>query len=179
MACVTGLLNHHQCGSLAALSVADACTTLTHEIGTLQMEKRKVSTLFLDIKGGFDNVNPSSLCGMLSAKGVNPYLVSSTCSFLTGRSCHLLFQGSPKVFVPVSVGTPQASPVSPLLFVIYVLRLYMGIPYGLTLSDVDDFVLNVSSSSYRHTVQLLHRQYAILQAKGSHLGVGFSVPTTE
>jgi len=40
------------------------------------MAQRKVSTLFLDIKGGFDNVNTSSLCGMLKAKGVNPYLVS-------------------------------------------------------------------------------------------------------
>ena len=71
------------------------------------MDKRKVSTLFLDIKGGFDNVNPSSLCRKLSAKGVSPYLVSWTRSFLTGRSCRLLFQGSPKVFALVSVGTPK------------------------------------------------------------------------
>ena len=55
---VTGLINPHQCGSLAGLSVADACTTFSHEIRTLQMDKRKVCTLFLDIKGGFDNVNP-------------------------------------------------------------------------------------------------------------------------
>jgi len=73
---VKGLINPHQCGSLAGLSVADACNTLPHEIRTLQMDKRKVSTLFLEMKGGFDNVNPSSLCGMLSAKGVSPYLVS-------------------------------------------------------------------------------------------------------
>lgn len=73
---VTSLLNRHQCGSLAGVSIAEACNTLTYEIRTLQMYKRKVSTLFPDIKGGFDNVNPTTLCGMLSAKGVNPYLVS-------------------------------------------------------------------------------------------------------
>ena len=95
---------------------------------TLQRAGRKVSTLFLDIKGGFDNVNPTTLCGMLRAKGVNPYLLSWTKSFLSGWSCRLLYQGSPKVFAPVSVGTPQGSPVSPLLFVIYVSRFHCEIP---------------------------------------------------
>jgi len=82
------------------------------------MAGKKVSTLFQDIKGGFDNVNPATLSNRLKSKGVNPYLVSWTRFFLTGRSCWLLYQGSPKVFAPFSVGTPQGSPVSPLLFVI-------------------------------------------------------------
>jgi len=47
-----GLLNQHQCGSLAGLSASDTTTTLTHEVKTLQMAQRKVSTLFLDIQGG-------------------------------------------------------------------------------------------------------------------------------
>jgi len=182
LACVarmTGLHNPHECGSLAGFSVADACTTLSYEVRTLQMDKRKVSTLFLDIKGGFDNVNPSTLCGMLSAKEVNPYLVSCTRSFLTGRSCRLLFQGSPKVFSPVSVGTPQGSPVSLLLFGIYVSRLHADIPFGLTLSYVDDFALTVTSVSYRCNIQLLQKHYALIKARGSRWGVGFSIPKTE
>jgi len=175
----TGLLNPHQCGSLAGLSASDAVTTLPHEVKTLQMAGRKVSTLFLDIKGGFDNVNPSTLCGILRAKGVNPYLVSWTKSFLTGRSCRLLYQRSPRVFAPVSVGTPQGSPVSPLLFVIYVSRLHCEIPGGLTLSYVDDFGLTTSSASYQRNIQILQKQYARLKARGARLGVGFSVPKTE
>jgi len=96
-----------------------------------------------------------------------------------GQSCRLLIQGSPKVFAPVSVGTPQCSPVSPLLFVLYVSRLHREIPYGLTLSDVDDFALTATSAAYPHNVQLLQGQYAILTAKGSRLGVSFSIPKTE
>jgi len=175
----TGLLNLHQCGSLAGLSASDTVTTLTHEVKTLQMAGRKVSTLFLDIMGGFNNVNPSTLCGILRARGVNPYLVSWTRSFLTGRSCRLLYQGSPRVFAPVSVGTPQGSPVSPLLFVIYVSRLHCEIPRGLSLSYVDDFALTVSSASYRRNIQILQKQYARLKTRGSRRGVGFSVPKTE
>jgi len=176
---VGGLLNPHQYGSQAGLSASDATTTLTHEIRTLQMAGRKVSTLFLDIKRGFDNVNPSTLCTMLKAKGVNPYLVSWTKSFLTGRLCRVLYQGSPKIFAPVTVGTPQGSLVSPLLFVIYVSRLHSVIPRGLTLSYVDDFGLTVSSTSYRHNIQLLPRHYAVLKAKGAHLGISFPIPKTE
>jgi len=164
---VAGLLNPHQCGSLAGLSASDATSTLTHEVRTLQMGGRKVSTLFLDIKRGFDNVNPSTLCSMLKARGVNPYLVSWTRSLLTGRSCRLLYQGSPKIFAPVSVGTPQGSPVSPLLFVIYVSRLHCEIPKGLTLSYVDDFGLTTSSTSHRRNIQSLQRHYAVLKARGA------------
>jgi len=153
----TALLNPHQFGSLAGLSASEAVTTLTHEVKTLQMAGRKVSTLFLDIKGGFDNVNPATLCGMLRAKGVNPYIVSWAKPFLSRRPCRLLYQGSPKVFAPVAVGTPQ----------------------GLSLSYVDDFGLTVSSASYRRNIQILQKQYARLKARGARLGVGFSVPKTE
>jgi len=119
VAWATGLLNPHQCGSLAGLSASEAVTTLTREVNTLQMAGRKVSALFLDIKGSFENLNAATLCGLLRAKGVNPYLVSWTKSFLSGRSYRLLYQASPKVFAQVWVGTPQGSPVSPLLVVIY------------------------------------------------------------
>ena len=146
---------------------------------TLQIAGKKVSTLFLDIKGGFDNVNPSTLCGMLRAKGVNPYLVSWTKSFLSGRTCRLLYQRSPKGFAPVAVGTPQGSPVSPLLFVIYVSRLHSEIPQGLSLCYMDDFGLTVSSASYRRNIQILQGQYARLKARGARLRVGFWVPKTE
>ena len=176
---VAGLLNPHQCGSLAGLSASDATTTLTHEVRTLQMAGRKVSTLFLDIKGGFDNVNPSTLCSMLKSKVVNPYQVSWTRSFLTSRSCRLLYQACPKVFAPVSVGTPQGSPVSPLLFVIYVSRLHCEIPRWLTLSYIDDFGLMVSSMSHCRNIQFLPRQYVALKAKGARLRVSFSIPKTE
>ena len=138
-----------------------------------------MSTLVLDIKGGFDNVNPSTLCGMLKANGVNLYLVSWTRSFLAGRSCWLLYQGSPTAFAPVSVGTPLGSPVSPLRFVIYLSCLHCEIPQGLTLSYVDDFGLTALSELYRQNMQTLQRQYAILKAKGARWGVSFSVLKTK
>jgi len=96
----TGLLHRNQCGSVPSLSSFDTCPTLTDMVRTLQCPCRKVSSLFLDIKGRFDNVDSRILCPYLRRKGVNHYLVAWVWSFLSDSSCRLLFQGSPPCFFP-------------------------------------------------------------------------------
>jgi len=140
-----GLLHPNQCGSLPGLSSSDACLTLMHEVKTLQRPRLEVSTLFLDIKAGFDNVNASTLRARLLASRVPSYMVAWVSSFLSERTCTLVFQGSPNMSSPVSVGTPQGSPISPLLFLLYVAPLHMSVPRGLMVSYVDDFSITVAS----------------------------------
>ena len=162
-----------------SLSSFNACTALTDTVRTLQRPALKVSSPFLDIKGSFDNVDADILYFSLRSKGVNHYLISWVTSFLTGRSCPLLFQGSPRVFSPVSVGTPQGSPVSPLLFVIYVAPLHIPLDRGLVLSYVDDFSLTVSSPSYRSNSRSLQAAFGRIRAIAHSRKVDFSVPKTE
>jgi len=150
-----GFLHPNQCGSLHGLSATDACLALTHEIRTLQRPRLEVSTLFLDIKAGFDNVNASTLRARLLASHVPSYMVDWVSSFLSERTCTLVFQGSPNISSPVSVGTPQGSPISPLLFLLYVAPLHMSIPRGLMVSYVDDFSITVASPSYRGNIRRL------------------------
>jgi len=71
-----GLLHSNQYGSLPGLSSTDTCLALTHEIKILQRPRLKVSTLFLDIKAGFDNVHTSSLRARLLASHVPSYMVT-------------------------------------------------------------------------------------------------------
>ena len=174
-----GLLHPNQCGSLPSLSWFEACTALVDTVRTLQRPGRKVSSLFLDIKGGFDNVDVDILCSSLRQKGVAHYMVSWVRSFLSDRTCRLLFQGSPMVFAPVSVGTPQGSPISPLLFVIYVAPLHISLPHGLVLSYVDDFALTTCSSSYRTNSRSLQAAFGHIRAIAHARKVDFSVPKTE
>ena len=175
-----GLLNPNQCGSLPSLSSFDACSALVDTVRTLQRPSRKVFSLFLDIKGGFDNVDADILCQALRSKGVAHYLVAWIKSFLSGRSCRLLFQGSSRVFSPVSIGTPQGFPISPLLFVIYVSPLHISLPHGLVLLYyVDDFALNTSSLSYRTNSRSLQAAFGTIRAIAHARKINFSVPKTE
>jgi len=174
-----GLLHPNQCSSLPGLSTYDACLTLTNEVKTLQRPRLKVSSQFLDIKAGFDNVDHNTLARILREGGIPPYLVSWVSSFLGERSCTLIFQGAPGTPAPVNVGAPQGSPISPLLFLLYVSPLHFSIPRGLMISYVDDFALTVASRSDRGNIRRLQMIFDRLEAKAARLGVSFSVQKTE
>ena len=120
-----------------------------------------------------------SLLSLLRRKGVSPYLVQWLGSFLRDRSSRLTFQGSPRQFAPVSVGVPQGSPISPLLFVIYISSLHLEVPRSLIISYVDDFAVTVASPSYRTNVRLLQKSFSALKRKASPINISFSVPKTE
>jgi len=131
------------------------------------------------VKGGFDNVESPSLLSLLRRKGVSPYLVQWVGSFLRDRTCRLTFQGFPCFFAPVSVGVPQGSLISPLLFVIYVSSLHLEIPRSLIISYVDNFAVTVASPSYRINVRLLQKSFSAVRRKASPINISFSVPKTE
>jgi len=129
-----GLLHPNQCGSLPGLSTYDAVLTVFNDVRTLQRPCLKVSSHSLDVKAGFDNVDNSTLARMLREGGIPPYLVSWVSSFLGERSCTLGFQGPPGTPAPGNVGAPRGSPISLLLFLLYVAPLHFRIPRGLLIS---------------------------------------------
>jgi len=174
-----GPLHPTQFGSLPGLRTYDACLTLTNDIRSLQRARLNVSSLFLDIKGGFDHVVNNTLARILREGGIPPYLVSWVSSFLGEQSCTLIFQGARGTPAPVNVGAPQGSPISPLLFLLYVAQLHFGIPRGLTSSYVDDFALTVAYLSYCGNIRQLQDLLDRLERKASRLGVCISVAKTE
>jgi len=83
------------------------------------------------------------------------------------------------ILSPVAVGTPQCSPISPFLFVLYIASLHPTIPQGLAISYVDDPTLTVASDSVRSNIRNLQHFFCVLQRQGANLGVAFSIPKTE
>jgi len=174
-----GHLHPNQWGSLPRLSASDACLALTHEVRTLQRPRLKVSTLFIDIKAGFDNVDASTLRARVLASHVPSYMVDWVSSFLLERTCTLVLQGSRNIRSLVSRGTPQGSPISPLLFLIHVAPLHMSVPRGLMVSYINDFSITVASPSHRGNIRCLQRLFSTIAPRGRDIGMSFSVPKTK
>jgi len=148
-ACSRGLFHHNPSGSLPGRSTYDACLTLMNDVKALQKPRLKLFFLFLDIKGGFDNGDNPTLARILREGGIPHYLLSWVASFLGERSCRLVFPGTPGTPASVNVVVRQGSPISLLLFLIYVSPLHCRIPRRLIVSYVDDFALTTASLSYR------------------------------
>jgi len=173
------LIDPLQCGSLPGRYTADAALVLPHNVESFHPLRYRVTTLFLDVKGGFDNMESPFLLNLLHSKGVSPSLVQWVGSFLRDRTCHLMFQGSSYTFAPVSLGVPQGSPISLLLFVIYFSSLHLEIPRSLIISYIGHFAVTVASPSYRTNVPLLQKSFSSLKRKASPINISLSVPKTE
>ena len=91
----------------------------------------------------------------------------------------LVYPGAPNLSVPVSIGVPQGSPISPLFFVIYVAPLHAPDGISFRLSYVDDFSLTVASTSYEQNSQKLIAAFDSLVTQGSSISVPFAPEKTE
>ena len=174
-----GLVSVHQAGSLPGVSAEDAAARLMHEIDATHRSGLCATTGFFDIKGGFDNVSHPVLLDRLTSLGAPVYLVSWSESFLSNRSITLVYPGAPNLSVPVSVGVPQGSPISPLFFVIYVAPLHAPDGISFSLSFVDDFSLTVASTSYEQNSSKLIAAFDSLTTQGSAISVPFAPEKTE
>ena len=179
LAQASGLIHPNQCGPLPGLSTSDAVAAFRHDIGTAHRRVLKASTLLLDDKGGFDNVNPTKLAQILRRAGIPRHLRAWVTSFLTERQVSLVFQGGPRDFLSVFMGTPQGSPLSPLLFLIYVSSFHEERVGGVVFSYVDDFAITVFSRSYYTNARRLERWATLLVEKAASLRLSFSLPKPE
>lgn len=174
----TDLLHPSQIGGRLRKSAVDAALLLTDEIQSQKQHNRKTTTLLLDIKGAFDHVAKDQLIGTMKDLGLPLSLLSWTKSFLSHRRIQLSFDGQKEQFSPVETGIPQGSPVSPILFLIYVRNLFQSNSVKMV-SYIDDISLTVSSSSLRKNVQILEREVAVLCHQGAKNAVEFDMDKIE
>ena len=83
------------------------------------------SILLLDLKGAFDRVNHRWLLHTLWEKRLPQRLLQWFESFLTNRRESLLFDGKSSREFQMLTGVPQGSPLSPILFLIFIATVYV------------------------------------------------------
>lgn len=138
----TKSLHLGQMGSRKQRSAIDAVACLIQRTHDSWKRQQLMGALFMDVKGAFDHVNPGRLVSRMGELGLDGDLIRWTQSFLTDRKVQLIIDNTQCPTQPINSGVPQGSPVSPILFAIYLSGVFVEIervvPGVRTLSFADD-----------------------------------------
>jgi hypothetical protein len=173
------LLHNSQLGGRQGKSAVDTAMLLTDFIQTNKARHRKTSTVFLDVKGAFDHVSKERLLKILIKLRLPHSIVSWTKSFLEDRVLQLSFDGQLETEQAIETGVPQGSPISPILFLIYIHNLFPKLQDVQVLSYIDDIALSTASTSLRKNVRVLQREVHKLTRLGDEQAVQFDLAKTE
>lgn len=112
-------------------AVTDLTLSLTDSLeAALHKKSRRpfASLLTVDIKGAFDAVGRKRMTVRLKEQGWPVSLCKWAWSFLTGREVRLDFENTTTPWQKVGGSLPQGSPVSPILFMLFLAPLYHLLP---------------------------------------------------
>jgi len=117
------LVPTNQFGARPHSSTIHAGLALTHDIATAHAKGSCCGSLQLDIQGFFDNINHDRLIHTFHILGFAHKICQWLTSFLTDRIVQLRFNGFVSDPIDIAVGSPQGSPISPILSNIYTFSL--------------------------------------------------------
>ena len=96
---------------------------LTHSIQSCIKTGHIGALTLFDIQGFFDNLHVDRLTHLVTSLGFAPSLCQWVRSFLTDRRVTMSINGETSPKMVLNHGTPQGSPLSPLLSTIYLILL--------------------------------------------------------
>lgn len=174
----TNLLDPSQIGGRLMKSAIDAALLLRNEVETNKAWKLKVTSLFVDVKGAYDHVARQRLFKILLDLRLPPALISWIASFLDHRMLRVAFDNQIQDFSRVQSGVPQGSPISPILFLIYIRDLFKSKNVK-WISYVDDICLTTASKSIARNIRLLEREAEALVQLAKTSNIAFDLDKTE
>ena len=148
-------------GGKKSQSAIDVSLCLLHDIQTAKDSKNVFSWLFLDIKGAFNHVSTKRLIAILLKLKMLNQLIRWVKLFMIDRKIELAFDGKKQAARAVRTGIPQGSPISPILFSIYVRFLFSEIKNEHKYANIkmpsfiDDVAIGVESKSAKENCKLL------------------------
>ena len=99
--------------------------------------------------------------------------------FLSQRSMQLKFNGQTQPLQSVKIGIPQGSPISPILFLLYIRDICKTRPDTFTFSYIDDIYIGASARSISTLKDILERTAKALLRKAKDSTIKFDVEKTE
>ena len=176
------LLHNGQFGSRKSRGAIDAIAKLIATVEHAWKHKKIAGALFLDVKGAYPNVIRQQLIKRLVELGIPGDLIRWVNSFLTDRKVQLVIDGYTCPVRDIEIGVPQGSPISPILFIIYISGFFDAIEAKIpiiSLSFADDIGLIAIESSIREVTKTLEQAGEEAINWGLQNSISFEVDKTE
>lgn len=116
---VDGIVHERQMGSRRQRSTIDAVTRVTQQVQEAWGEEKMAGMLLMDIKEAFNHVSRNELIRKMEAMRADSDLVRWRRLFMLERKESLVIDGHHCEATEVVLGVPQGSPISLILFAVY------------------------------------------------------------
>ena len=175
------LLHPSQIGGRLNRSSIDASLLLLSNIEKNWLKRKITSTIFLDIEGAFNNISKSRLLYIIKILGLPYSLYLYIYNFLSYRKLQIKIEGEIGDLFNINIGIPQGSPLSPILFLIYIRDLfYLDIFKDIFfISYLDNISLSTSSKNPKRNKKRLERAIKDLFINSKERLIEFSTPKTD
>ena len=130
-------------------SANDKLFELNQAVCQVQRLSRRVCAIFLDIEKAFDRVWHNDLRYELLHVNAPALLLRWISSFLRDRTVKVRILGHTSREIAINYGVPRGSPISPLLFLLYMSKLPKLLPNTRRSLFADDFMTYSESSITR------------------------------
>ena len=178
-----GKLHKGQMGARKHRSAVDAAAILIQKVQETWESQKIAGALLMDVKRAFDHVSRAQLAQRMADLGIDDDLIGWTKSFLTDRWVELIIDGYINAKQKVETGIPQGSPVSPILFLIYISGVFSQIesrlPQVTCLSFMDDLGFLTAGHSVWEITKTLEEAGKIALDWGENNAVTYDISKTE
>ena len=163
-----GILPPEQNGFRKNRSCNDSLFELTQlAMQTTNRHKQYLGTVFFDIEKAFDKVWHGGLRHILLRKNAPVLLVRWISSYLTDRTLQVRIRNNTSRTIHVNYGVPQGSPISPLLFIIFLNNFRTPEPRSYRSLYADDLHISASGNGSINT-PLVPRLQALVDDTREH-----------
>ena len=154
------LLPENHFGGRPGRSTEDAMMILVENIHKAWRNNNVFTAVYLDVAGAFNNVHHQRLLHNLRKRQIPERIIQWIESFLKERSTKLHFNGMASDSIPILVGVPQGSPLSPILYMFYnadLLDITEDQDSAISLGFIDDVVYGVEGGTDRGNARRITR----------------------
>jgi hypothetical protein len=177
-----GILPEMQMGFRRGRSTEVAIRVVTDAVHTAWGSGACASLLQLDLKGAFDRVDWTWLLHTLRSQGFERRLILLLRSYFEDRTAQLVFDGRRSERFKLTQGTPQGSPLSPVLFILFMVPLYRALETHaglITVGYADDTNLLAFGRDTQGCCRTLESAYRVCEEWARERGMQFEPTKSE